>query len=421
MKKTAGIFMFAVLSMLMGGAAGAVIWLILKVMNAGIEVIWTRIPESLGLSGTLVYSLAVCTAGGILIGLGQRRFGALPENLHQVMGKVKADGGYPYDRLHIIALTALLPLVFGGAVGPEAGLSGFIAGICTLIGDRLKYKGDRVAAMAETGIAAAVGVIFGSPLFGIVGNLEPDDRSEKYREKLVSKKSRILIYCAGVAGGMLAMKGLSTVFGSSGSLPRFAREHAVGFDQWKWSILLIAAGILAGVVFLLFQKLTACAGRLMQNRKIVSAAAAGVLLGVIGHFIPESMFSGEHQMAELIEKWTEYSAWILILAAAAKMLLVNVCINFGWRGGNIFPMIYAGVAVGYAFALATGMENAASVLDGGFAVAMTVSAMCGYIMRKPLMVVAVLLLCFPVTYIIPIAAAAFVASRVPEIPLLKEE
>ena len=84
-------------------------------------------------------------------------------------------------------------------------------------------------------------------------------------------------------------------------------------------------------------------------------------------------------------------------------------------------MIYAGVAVGYAFALATGMENAASVLDGGFAVAMTVSAMCGYIMRKPLMVVAVLLLCFPVTYIIPIAAAAFVASRVPEIPLLKEE
>lgn len=421
MKKAAGIFLFAVLSMLMGGAAGAVIWLVLKVMNLGIGMIWTRIPESLGLSGTLGYSLAVCTAGGILIGLGQRRFGVMPENLHQVMGRIKKDGGYPYDRLHIIALTALLPLIFGGAVGPEAGLSGFIAGICTLIGDRLKYKGERAAAMAEAGIAAAVGVIFGSPLFGIVGNLEPDDRREGYREKLVSKKSRILIYCAGVAGGMLAMKGLGAAFGSSGSLPRFAREHAVGFDQWKWSLLLMAAGILAGIAFQLFQKLTFVAGRRMQNRKILSAAAAGVLLGVIGHFVPESMFSGEHQMAELIEKWTEYSAWMLILAAAAKMLLVNVCINFGWRGGNIFPMIYSGVAVGYAFALAVGMENASSALDGGFAVALTVSAMCGYIMRKPLMVTAVLLLCFPVTYIIPVAVAAFVASRVPEIPALKEE
>ena len=35
---------------------------------------------------------------------------------------------------------------------------------------------------------------FNAPLFGIAGNLEPDNRKEKYRTKLVSKKSRIILY-----------------------------------------------------------------------------------------------------------------------------------------------------------------------------------------------------------------------------------
>lgn len=70
------------------------------------------------------------------------------------------------------------------------------------MGDRLKDKGDEVAALTETGIAATLGVIFNAPLFGIAGNLEPDNRKEKYRTKLVSKKSRIILYVMGVLGGM---------------------------------------------------------------------------------------------------------------------------------------------------------------------------------------------------------------------------
>lgn len=48
-----------------------------------------------------------------------------------------------------------------------------------------------------------------------------------------------------------------------------------------------------------------------------------------------------------------------------------------------------------------------------FAVAVTTAALCGYIMRKPVMVIGVLLLCFPVTVIIPLAAAAYLGSIIP--------
>ena len=84
----------------------------------------------------------------------------------------------------------------------------------------------------------------------------------------------------------------------------------------------------------------------------------------------------------------------------------------GWLGGNIFPLIFSGVSAGYALAAVVGM-------DGTVAVAVTVAALCSYVMRKPVTVTAVLLLCFPVTYIIPILAAGFIASKIPVPGILK--
>ena len=69
--------------------------------------------------------------------------------------------------------------------------------------------------------------------------------------------------------------------------------------------------------------------------------------------------------------------------------------------------------MGFAAAMATGA-------DGAFAVAATAAALCGYIMRKPVTVIAVLLLCFPVTYIPPLAIGAFAASKIPVPEILKK-
>lgn len=415
MNRKVDIMLFGVLTFVMGGLSGAAVWAVLKIMHLGMVLLWETIPQALGLSDALGYTMAVCIVGGLIIGLWQRRHGILPDDMHQVMGRIKAEGGYPYDKLPVIAVSALLPLIFGGAIGPEAGLSGFIAGLCTLIGDRLKYKGDRVAAMAETGFAATLGVVFGAPLFGIAENLEPDDRSEQYRKKLLSKKERILLYCMGVAGGMLTLNGLGKLLGNTGSLPRFSREHAIGIGQWKWALLLMAVGIVGAILFLAADKAAAAVGEALKKHRIVSCVIAGAILGLAGYFVPQGMFSGEEQLAELIGGWAEYSAPALLLMALAKLLLVNVCIHLGWRGGSIFPMIFSGAALGYAVA-ALKIGGATLGLDGGFAVAMVIAAMCGYIMRKPVSVIAILLLCFPVTYLLPIAVTACVAAKVPRVP-----
>ena len=80
----------------------------------------------------------------MIIGLWQRKNGILPDETEQVMGRIKRSGSYPYNRIHILVISALLPIIFGGTIGPEAGLIGVIAAICCLVGDILKCKGDEV-------------------------------------------------------------------------------------------------------------------------------------------------------------------------------------------------------------------------------------------------------------------------------------
>ena len=158
MNKQGKIALIAILSAVLGAVSSAVIWLILKVMSLGMDFLWTILPAKLGAEHNLAYMLAVTIIGGIIIGLWQKKFGLLPEELPQVMGRVKKEGSYPYDNLHILIVSALLPLIFGGVIGPEAGLTGVIVGLCCWIGDRLKCKGDELAALAQSSMGAALGL-----------------------------------------------------------------------------------------------------------------------------------------------------------------------------------------------------------------------------------------------------------------------
>ena len=111
MNKQGKIASISILATVLGAISSAVIWVVLKIMTLGMDLLWTILPAKLGAEHNLAYMMAVTITGGVIIGLWQKKFGLLPEELPQVMGRVKKEGSYPYDNLHILIVSALLPLI----------------------------------------------------------------------------------------------------------------------------------------------------------------------------------------------------------------------------------------------------------------------------------------------------------------------
>ena len=147
----------------------------------------------------------------------------------------------------------------------------------------------------------------------------------------------------------------------------------------------------------------------VNSECVVKEILAGLCLGVIGMLIPAVMFSGEEQMGVLMKEYAGYMAIALIGVAFLKIILTNLCIQFGLKGGHFFPVIFAGVCLGYGLAmLFFGQQGDSHVV---FAAAIVTSTLLGGIMKKPLAVTMLLFLCFPVKIFIWIFIAAAVGSK----------
>ena len=133
-------------SILLGAASGMIVWIFLKVLAVCTELIWETFPNQLQ---NPFYTVAVCTAGGLITGIYRKKFGDYPEEMMVVLGKVKKQKWYDYKKLPVILPSAFLPLVFASSVGPEAGLVGIITALCYWVADSLKNYENRGKAEEE--------------------------------------------------------------------------------------------------------------------------------------------------------------------------------------------------------------------------------------------------------------------------------
>ena len=385
------IFLMAVL--VTGAIAGAFIWLLLFIMNLGISAVWDRVPIYLG----EFYPVIVCLIGGVVLGLFAKRFGDYPDTLPQVIAKVRENGRYEYHDLGAMSVGAILPLVFGGSVGPEAGLTGVIAAVCTWVGDRMRRLGKDIRDLTEVGVYAALSAIFAAPLFGLTGAV--DDGRE------MPKAMKVLTYVFAIAGAFSVFAVLSHFLGSGLSLPRYS-DVVYGQGEFVWLIPLCIVGGMAGWLFCVMEKVMGRVSDLFGDRKVLKAVTGGLILGICGMFLPYTMFSGEVQAEVLNETWMTMSAAVLICTGFVKIVMTAMCVNMGWRGGHFFPVIFSGISIGFGLSLLMGVDPA-------FSVCATTAAVVGGVTRKPVATVLLLFLCFPIHSVLVLALAAFIGSMIP--------
>ena len=176
--------------------------------------------------------------------------------------------------------------------------------------------------------------------------------------------------------------------------------------QYLYAIPMTLAGILAGYLYFLFKKLTSSLKSGLQRFTVLRAVTGGLLLGVSGTFLPLTMFAGEHQIAEVTETAAEIGVVMLLVIAAVKLLLTNICIDSGLKGGHFFPVIFCGVCIGAAMSLLFG-------IDMGYCMAVVTAALVGHTLKKPLATVLLLMIVFPVRLIPVMLFAAAAAKFIP--------
>lgn len=133
---------------------------------------------------------------------------------------------------------------------------------------------------------------------------------------------------------------------------------------------------------------------------------AGVIMGAVAMALPYVLWPGEVQSEELMASWATWTAAALIGTGLLKAVITPMCLNMGWIGGNFFPSIFAGVSAGYGLAALTGA-------DPMLMVTVTCTAFLAGVIRKPLLTLAVLFLCFPVGGLFWMGLAAIVGAALP--------
>lgn len=386
----------------MGGVIAGIIWSFLKLLDLGVGFIWEWGKDSVNFP---LYTIAVCLFGGLIIGLYQKKFGSYPEELETVMGKVKKDKYYPYNNVFVICIAALLPLLFGGSIGPEAGLTGVIVGLCYWVGDRIKFVNVHLKEITKIGLSTAIGTIFGAPLFGLVMPIE--EKTDYDKEITVSKFSKTIYIIVSVMSAFGVFSLLNSFFGGGIGIPQIEYAKITSNEQ-IFGIPLALVGVVLGICYLVFDRFTMAFFMKLQGKIgiVISTMLGGLVLGVMGTYFPMTMFSGEESMGEIISTYKEYAPWLLILTGLLKLLLTNVCIKSGWRGGHFFPVIFSGVSVGCGVAILTGLNSA-------FCMGVITAGLLGVIMKKPFAVSLLLMLCFPLRVIPWLIISAFIGSFIP--------
>lgn len=392
--------LFALFTIVIGGIAGACVWLFFFLLNNGLAFFWHELPAQIG---AWWWPLFICLIGGVVIGLFERRFGPYPEELNEVMARVKATGRYEYDHIGASAGGAFLPLLFGGSVGPEAGLTSVIAALCTWVGDRLKFLGQEFRELSSVGTAAVLSAVFNAPLFGLAAPLigscdevKPDTKIE------IPRTTKIIVYTLAVAGAFGMMILLGSIFGGGEGLPHFS-EIAVGWQELALVIPLAIVAGLIGVLYHVFDKFAHGLATKIGDHPVAKATLVGLVLGVLGTLFPFVMFAGESQTETLAQTWTIIGAGALIATGVLKVFVTPFCLRLGWRGGHFFPTIFAGICLGYGFALLTGADPVSCLC-------ICSAALMGGIMRQPVMTVLLLFLLFPVRGFVLMLVAACIGA-----------
>jgi len=346
-----------------GGALAASLFLFIQGQLE--KLLWTTIPQALGLGDKAWwYVVLVLLVGALLVLLARRLPGQTGNS---------PVTGFHFDvgpaTIASVLLAAIGTLAFGYVLGPEMPL----IACGTAVGGLLMRGRDKQTVQLGMllGGAAAIGAIFGNPLitgfmileFAALGPLP----AAALLPVLIALGAGYIVQV-----GLGPWSGLGTHTLSVQGLPELSQLTAIDI------IGALIVGVVAAVVALTAREIALRVD--VQGKKrptavllgawVVTSILAILEVSITGLKYDTILFSGQTAIPTIL---AITSASTLLVVLVTKALAYAVALGGGLRGGPIFPAAFLGVVVGtIAAVLVPGFSLAGMVIA---AIAATVAAM----------------------------------------------
>jgi H+/Cl- antiporter ClcA len=240
-------------------------------------------------------------------------------------------------------VSAFCSLLSGASVGPEGPVAVLVQDIAAWMRGKLNVSPTAALGFDVAALASAFNGIIGSPLFTGVFATEYEIG---IRSGLMYLLWNLL---AGVIGfAFYQLLGLSAFAGLVALTPVSHLEPA----YYVWAVILgvLGAGlaIFAGACMQLFGRIIP---RIFGERVVLRSVVAGAIVGLVGMVLPETLFSGEEQIHEIVADPARYGVALLVLLAVLKPVLLGLSFKSGYLGGPTFPLLFACTMLGLALNL----------------------------------------------------------------------
>jgi H+/Cl- antiporter ClcA len=351
------------------GAIGALVTVgFVYALEGTLELLWEVLPEALGVDAFAAgYLVPVVLVGALLLGVGRARLGEYPVSLEQAIEDRETRGGFDHRHIWQAVVLSLVSLGFGAALGPEAALVAVVGGLATWIGRALADRSHDEAVIG--GISGALGALFST---AGAAALTMDRGSSTVAEV---RSGRLWRLVPAVAAGLAGLWVYRLLGPAENYFDIGVPDYHIEAVDLAWALLVTAAGVTGGALFLLLGRATDRLLAPLDARPVLESLVGGVGLALLGTTSSLMLFSGHEGVRTLITDYGDDSVRFLVLAGVGKLVAASLLLSAKWKGGRFFPLMFTGAALGLACSqaiggidevvgLAAGMTGAVAVLLG---------------------------------------------------------
>ncbi|MGT2743568.1 chloride channel protein [Streptococcus plurextorum] len=300
----------------------------------GSHFLWESLPHQFHF-GSVYAFLVLGILTGLLIFL-KSKWGNLPKTSHDLLHELSQKGTVFYQNTWRSLVLALVILISGAGVGPEAPLLGAVIAYSVWQADKLRYFEANWEQINGQGLMMWIQQLCHPSRYLLSYPASQKQLGKSLRNLLIA--NGLFIFC--IMMRLTDQPSFVTKLGETSwslmdilfFLPLCLYGYAVG-KGYAWLKPLIRSGL----------------DRLNLPVSIKMSLGAFVIFGVT-MLAPTLLFSGQHSLHAIVALGMETPVLTLVILSFAKLIFLDLCLWTGWTGGDIFPVTFAAFLQGFAVA-----------------------------------------------------------------------